>query len=260
MLSWLFPKKEIQKEDTQKSFRSEDFTNVKPIADYFKNLSGVTFDKQLSILESKIKSFCRHRNIYSYEELYEKMIQDESLKQDLINHLTTNETFFYREFAQIAELVELIKKESSHVSILCAPCATGEESYSIAIALLEAGISKDSFDILGIDINSEAIEKAKMAIYRERNIKNLSEQILSKYFYKNDDKFELKDEIKNLVHFKVINIFDPSFSTIGKFDYIFSRNMLIYFDMPTKQKAKQILESIRKDNTKEIFFGHADLF
>ncbi|MDY0117793.1 MAG: CheR family methyltransferase [Sulfurimonadaceae bacterium] len=260
MLRWLFPKKEIQKEEIEHTSRTEDFTNINPIADFFKNLSGVTFDKQLSILESKTRSFCRHRNIYSYKELHEKINYDHNLKQELINHLTTNETFFYREFAQIEELVALVKKESSKVSILCAPCATGEESYSIAIALLEAGVESHQFEILGIDINSLAIERAKVASYRERNIKNLPQPILSRYFFQNEDRYELKDVIKNLVDFRVINIFDPSFTTLGKFDYIFSRNMLIYFDMPTKQKAKKILESIRKDTSKKIFFGHADLF
>lgn len=260
MLRWLFPKKEIKQEETKRSSRVEDFTNINPIADFFKNLSGVTFDKQLSILESKTRSFCRHRNIYSYQELHEKINYDHNLKQDLINHLTTNETFFYREFAQIEELVALVKQKSSKVSILCAPCATGEESYSIAIALLEAGVQSNQFEIVGIDINSQAIEKAKIASYRERNIKNLPQPLLLRYFHQNEDRYELKESIKNLIDFKVINIFDPSFATIGKFDYIFSRNMLIYFDIPTKQKAKKILESIRKDTTQEIFFGHADLF
>ena len=116
------------------------------------------------------------------------------------------------------------------------------------------------FHITGIDINSRAIEKAKIASYRERNVKNLLGDVLYKYFDKNEERYDLKERVKNLVEFKVMNIFEPEFTMLGKFDYIFSRNMLIYFDLPTKQKAKKILESMRKDDTKEIFFGHADLF
>ncbi len=178
----------------------------------------------------------------------------------LIDYLTTNETFFYREIKQIAELVTLVKNASSHVEILCAPCATGEEPYSIAIALLEAGIPPDKFNILGIDINSDALNKALEASYKERSIRNLSAQIISKYFIKINERYVLNSTVKRLVRFELANIFDESFKKIGKFDFIMSRNMLIYFDKETKLKAKEILQSMRKDDKKEIFFGHADLF
>ncbi|MDH4944287.1 CheR family methyltransferase [Sulfurimonas sp. C5] len=259
MLSWLFPKKTPSSSFGDQEIQ-EDFSNIESIADYFKDLTGVTFDKQISILNSKTKSFCLSYGIYSYNELLEKISHDEDLKQDLINRLTTNETFFYREFNQIAELVSLIKQDTHPVRILCAPCATGEESYSIAIALLEAGVPKTKFTIMGIDINSEAIEKAKEGIYRERNVRNLSDEIRQRYFTQHGDMFHLTPEIKSLIEFKIFNIFEENFKKLEKFDYIFSRNMLIYFDMQTKQKAVKILESMRKDQAKKIFFGHADLF
>lgn len=259
MFSWLFRKKTHVETHADHKFK-EDFSNIEVIADYFKDLTGVTFDKQISILNSKAKSFCLSHGIYSYLELLEKISRDEALKQDLINRLTTNETFFYREFSQIAELVSLVKEENHPVRILCAPCATGEESYSIAIALLEAGIKKTNFTIVGIDINSEAIEKAKTGIYRERNVRNLSDEVRRRYFVQHGDMFHLSFEIKSLVEFKIYNIFEENFKRLEKFDYIFSRNMLIYFDMETKQKAVKILESMRKDPAKKIFFGHADLF
>ena len=72
--------------------------------------------------------------------------------------------------------------------------------------------------------------------------------------------YKLKDTIKSHVTFKLVNIFEQSFKGLGKFDYIFSRNMLIYFDKETKLKAKCILESMRKDNSQDIFFGHDDIF
>lgn len=259
MLKWLFPKKKTESIQEQKDIH-EDFSNIELIAEYFKDLTGVTFDKQISILNSKTKSFCQNYGIYSYTELLEKISKDESLKQDLINRLTTNETFFYREFNQVAQLVSLVKQESKPVRILCAPCATGEESYSIAIALLEAGVPSSKFTIVGIDINSEAIQKAKQAIYRERNVRNLSPEILNRYFSQKGETYHLNEEIKNLIEFKIFNIFEEEFKRLEKFDYIFSRNMLIYFDAPTKQKAVQILQSMQKDQSKKIFFGHADLF
>lgn len=259
MLSWFFSNK-TQETQSQEEKKVEDFSNVEIVAEYFKTLTGVTFDKQRSILNSKAKSFCQQHTISSYDELLAKIESDENLKQELINKLTTNETFFYREFNQISQLVSLVKEEHSHVRILCAPCATGEESYSIAIALLEAGVSPQKFEIMGIDINSDAIAKAKEAIYRERNVRNLSAELQLRYFVQEGDMFRLSAQIKNLVNFGVFNIFDERFKRLEKFDYIFSRNMLIYFDTQTKQKAIEVLESMLKDRSKKIFFGHADLF
>jgi len=235
----------------------EDYTDVSLVARYFKNETGVTFDKQESILKNKVTTFCRQREISSFKELLQTIDTNRDTKQELIDYLTTNETFFYREFKQIEELVKLVKKRTRHVEILCAPSATGEEPYSIAIALLEAGVASSVFTILGIDINSDAIKKAE---YRERNVRNLSPEVLHKYFTLRDEKYLLNNSIKSLVSFKLTNLFDPSFKDLGTFDFVFSRNMLIYFDKETKLKAKNILESMCKDSEVGVFFGHADLF
>ncbi len=238
----------------------EDYTDIMPIAQYFKNETGVTFDKQMSILKSKVITFCKQREIHSFTNLLNTVNTNRQIKQELIDALTTNETFFYREFQQIKELVKLVKQSNRHVDILCAPSATGEEPYSIAIALLEEGVSPSDFHIIGIDINADAIQKAEEAIYRERNVRNLTPQIISNYFSYNDGKYLLNNTIKTLVSFKIANIFDSSFKDLGKFDFVFSRNMLIYFDKETKLKAKEILESMRKTSENAVFFGHADLF
>ena len=239
---------------------NQDYEDVTSIAKYFKEETGVTFDKQISILKNKVTTFCKKRNFNSFLELLDAIEINEILKQELIDYLTTNETYFYREFNQIQELITLIKKSNKKVDILCAPSATGEEPYSIAIALLENSVSQNSFHIIGIDINQDALNRAKKATYKERNVRNLSLEIIEKYFTKEDDSYILKESIKSNITFKLLNIFDESFKSIGKFDYIFSRNMLIYFDKETKLKAKGILESLRKDSNQDIFFGHADLF
>ncbi|MDD5372889.1 MAG: protein-glutamate O-methyltransferase CheR [Sulfurimonas sp.] len=254
-----FRKKEAVANEAKEGLE-QDYNDVRAIAAYFKNETGVTFDKQESILKNKVTTFCKHRKIGSFIKLLEKIKYDRELKQELIDTLTTNETFFYREFRQIEELVKLVINSGKKIDILCAPSATGEEPYSIAIALLEAGVAQSSFSITGIDINSDAINGAKEAIYKERNVRNLSAQIIERYFTKKENLYILRDSVKSLVAFKTLNLFDPSFAAIGKFDFIFSRNMLIYFDKETKLKAKNILESLRKDPNQEIFFGHADLF
>lgn len=255
-----FFKKSAPVEVEQRAKSIQNYDDVTQIAEYFKNETGVTFDKQTSILKNKVMTFCKHREIDSFRELLNSLNHDNALKQALIDTLTTNETFFYREFKQIEELVALVKKNNQKVEILCAPSATGEEPYSIAIALLESGVSAENFKIIGIDINQEAINRAKDALYKERNIRNLSAEQLRKYFKDDNGLYRLNDSVKLRVTFMVENIFDDSFKHIGKFDYIFCRNMLIYFDKETKLRAKDILQSLRKNQNQDIFFGHADLF
>lgn len=259
MLSF-FKKKPKEIEINTAPVITQEYSDIEPIAKYFKNETGVTFDKQRSILKNKVMTFCKLRGINSFSELLYSVENNDILKQELTDYLTTNETFFYREIRQINELVKLVQEGSSHADILCAPSATGEEAYSIAIALLEAGVTSDKFDIVGIDINSDATKKAQEAVYRERNVRNLSPEIINKYFTKNKDKYVLNESVKSLVTFKLTNLFDDSFKMLGKFDFVFSRNMLIYFDKETKLKAKEILESMRKSSKYPVFFGHADLF
>ncbi|WP_372999109.1 protein-glutamate O-methyltransferase CheR [Sulfurimonas sp.] len=253
-----FKKKKKSIVEEEKVVEPTDYTNVEPIAEYFKNETGVTFDNQISILTNKVMTFCRQREISSFSKLLKMVDEDAVIKQELIDYLTTNETFFYREFRQIAQLVELVKNCEHAVEILCAPSATGEEPYSIAIALFEAGVLPSKVKIVGIDINSDALAKAREAVYKERNVRNVSDEIKDKYFDRDGELYALKSSIKSHVTFRLENLFDPSFVNIGKFDFIFSRNMFIYFDAPTKIKAKNILESMRKNSEQEIFFGHAD--
>jgi len=240
----------------------EDFSNSEAVAAYFYEESGVTFAKQMGIFTNKARLFAKKNNISSFTILLRQLQSDEELKQRFIDYLTTNETYFYREFKQIEALVRAIKQDpiKKPVSILCAPCSTGEEPYSIAIALLEAGISAEHFHITGIDINQEALSKAQKARYKERNVRNLSKEILQRYFHKEHTDYRLDAAVQKSITFKRINIFDPALAHLGKFDYIFSRNMLIYFDQKKKAEARSILESLRRDLDTPIFYGHADLF
>ena len=235
-----------------------DFENIDPIATYVKEIIGIDFEKQKSILKSKISIISKKNNIHSFKDCLIEIKRNKIFKQDVINYITTNESFFYREFAQVASLVKKISSSKNSVNILCAPSATGEEPYSIVLALLEANVSKNRFKITGIDISSDAIQKSIEGKYNSSTVRNLSESILKRYFKKEDDLYVIKQEIKQQVEFKCSNIFDNDFKNIGKFDYIFSRNMLIYFDKETRIKAKEIFAKLLKDSSEPILFGHAD--
>ncbi len=260
MFSFFKKKKQSESEEEVQNIIC-DYEDVSEVMEYFEKETGITFEQQKNILKSKLTLFCKTNKIDSFRSLLNSAKSDAKMRQELINLLTTNETYFYREFSQIRAVVEHVQKRASSapIKILCAPCATGEEPYSIAIALLEAGVAVE-FSITGIDINSEALQKAKDARYSKRHIGSLDETLVQKYFEFQDEQYVLSEKVKARVSFEQKNVFEPDFTALGKFDYVFSRNMLIYFDKETKLKVKSILESMQKDPSVGVFFGHADLF
>jgi chemotaxis protein methyltransferase CheR len=260
MFGWFKKTPPPPKEHVPAAQSVQAYGNVRMLAEYFQAITGVSFEAQHSVLRSKLVTFCKQHAICSFETCLARTKEEPLLRQKLIDHLTTNETYFFREARQIEELVARVKEQGSKVRILCAPCATGEEPYSIAIALLEAGVAASEFHIVGIDINTEAIAKAAHALYGEGKLKNVSSELKARYFTPEALKQALSLEVMACVTLQRANVFDSDFKNLGRFDYIFSRNMLIYFDKPTKEKAKKILESMRKDSATPVFFGHADLF
>jgi chemotaxis protein methyltransferase CheR len=178
----------------------------------------------------------------------------------LFNYLTTNETYFYREFGQIEKLVAKVAASKQPVDILCLPCSTGEEPYTIVIALLEAGVATERFNLTGVDIDTAAVKRAIDGVYNARDVSKMPVILVAKYFVEKDDKYHLDERIKSSVTFKAFNLFEPMVKSIGQFDFVLSRNMLIYFDKETKLKASGILVSLLKDKKNPIYYGHADLY
>ncbi len=240
--------------------RLQNFENIQVILDYVKQITGITFEKQRTIFQSKLKSFCQQRGINTFHECIEKVELDATLRQELVNYVTTNETYFYREFEQIEALVTKVCERVDRVDILCMPCATGEEPYSIAIALLEAGAAMTRFNLLGVDIDTSALQRAKEGVYNARDVSKMPTHLVNKYFLKQGDKFHLNAVVKSCVTFNACNLFEPEFKKIGRFDYVLSRNMLIYFDMDTKLKASNILDGLLKPGSAPVYYGHADLY
>lgn len=237
-----------------------DIENIDAIACYFKKITGVNFDRQKIILKSKLTTFCKKNTIVSFDQCLSEIKQSHQLEQQLINELTTNESYFYREHQQLLDLVNRIKLQDKKTRILCAPCSTGEEIYSIIMLLLEENLTQDDFDILGIDINSDALKKAGQGIYNERSLSKLPEKLLNKYFKKSAEKYHIINEVKQCARLKKDNVFAASFKQNGKFDYILSRNLLIYFDQTTKITVKNTFQTMLTDTENKIYFGHADLF
>lgn len=256
----LFERKKEQLLELELKCVEQDFESVQNSLNYIKELTGISFEKQQAIFQSKLKSFCQQRDIHSFDECVGKAARDTLLRQELVNYVTTNETYFYREFEQIKTLVASVCNRADKVDILCMPCSTGEEPYTIVIALLEAGVPSTRFNLLGADIDTAALQRAKEGVYNARDISKMPPDLVDKYFLKKVDKFHLNTLVKSCVDFNVCNLFGPGVKKVGQFDYVLSRNMLIYFDMDTKLKASKILDGLLKPTSEPVYYGHADLY
>ncbi|MCH9812692.1 MAG: protein-glutamate O-methyltransferase CheR [Epsilonproteobacteria bacterium] len=238
--------------------QNEDFKDASALFLYFKQLTGIDFSKKEALITTKLMNFCKDRGFYTFESFLDNVRKDHYLQQELVDYLTINETYFYREFYQVEMLIQMIKKRDDKIRILCMPASSGEEPYSIAMALLEAWIPKEKFEIVGVDINAEVISRAKEAIYTSRSLYKVPSNVQEIYFRQQGTYFHLSDVVKKLVKFEVVNLFDDALFGLGKFDYIFCRNMMIYFDQETKLEAQKRVESILRDQHGRVFWGHAD--
>jgi chemotaxis protein methyltransferase CheR len=154
---------------------------------------------------------------------------------------------------------EMISKGKRNIKIWSAACSTGEEPYSIAILLKESGLlSKVRVDIFASDINTEVLETAQKGEYRTVSFRGVPPTIINKYFEKDGFIYKLSPEIKNMVTFYKANLIDRMASSrVGMADAIFCRNVLIYFDIPAKQKVIDMFyKTLAKDGF--LFLGHSE--
>jgi chemotaxis protein methyltransferase CheR len=257
MFGW-FKRQKVSEEPAAPEIKTENFTDPKKILDHFTAITGIHFNEKESITRSKLIHFCRNYQLYTFDELYERLMRDGSLLEALINTLTVNETYFFRETRQIDFVAERAYRAGQKVRILCAPGSTGEEPYSIAIALLERGISPLMIEIVSLDINSDVVMTAKEGRYTERSLHKTTPELKEKYFYKEGHFFRIQESVKALVRFHTLNIFDDQLFALGKFDVVFSRNMLIYFDEATVIRAVERLGRMANRSASLFLFGHAD--
>ena len=186
----------------------------------------------------------------SYFALLRADVQGEV--EQLINAFTVNETYFYREDHQLrcltnSLLAEVIKTKpyDASVRIWSAPCATGEEPYSIAIWLLENWPQVDAYEveIIGSDIDTNTLGAAREGVFGSRAMMRLPPDLLERYFVaQGEGQWRIIDELRESIRFTQVNLVDRAeTATQGKFDIIFCRNVLIYFDDASRRLAAENL-------------------
>lgn len=171
--------------------------------------------------------------------------------QQLVEGLVVSETWFFRDRMALDFLVTHIRAQEvlgRHKAwhILSLGCATGEEAYSIGMALIDGGISPTRFSVEGIDLNGKAIRKAQQGIYGANSFRTQVTLLHRGHFHRlGEDRFSVDYNVRSRVSFQQANIFTPQF-TVGrrKYDVIFCRNMLIYFKPAMQAKALQVCRDL----------------
>ncbi len=217
------------------------------IADLMKKRSGVVFTpEKFYVIITKLQPLLEKYNLATLDDLISavKMDNNEQMVTDIVDNLTINETSFFRDRYPFEivnnDVINDFKQKSSSdgtLNILCAACSTGQEPYSLAMSLFENNNYKNNFKITAIDISHQAIEKAKSGIYNQFEVqRGVPITLLIKYFNQIDKAWQIKDEIKKYISFSQYNLTND-LEKFGKFDVIFLRNILIYFDSFQKRKV-----------------------
>jgi len=205
--------------------------------------AGITLgDKKRVLVQSRLLKRIKFYNLKSFTD-YIRLIQiNKQELNEMINLLTTNETYFFREMEHFSFLEKVIIPKYLHhkkLRVWSAAASVGAEAYSAAM-VIDSKIPKNRWEILGTDINSEVIKKARVGLYPEKWIEKIPKKFRSKYCLKGRGQHEGKFLIDRVIipnmTFQTANLLEDN-KIFGEFQLIFLRNVLIYFDVETKQKV-----------------------
>ncbi len=208
-------------------------------------------EKKRSLVLGRLHKLVRQYNFNNFEQFYKFVLQDstgEALSA-LVDRISTNHTYFYRENAHydyfssqvLPQLISsLSARRESSIRIWSAGCSSGEEPYTLAMLLgeyLGTDLPRWKIGILATDISERVLEKAREGIYSKENVSKLPPKYRQKYFTPlANGQMQVNDSLKKMVLFRRLNLIRPSFPFRQKFHSIFCRNVMIYFDMPTREK------------------------
>ncbi len=222
------------------------------LRDFIHGYCGIYFDDGSKfLLERRLSRRLEQHRLKTFEEYYHFLRYDRKREEELtvlVDNLTTNETYFFRESPQLRAFSEEILPElrrrlaaRNTLRIWSAGCSTGEEPYTIAILLLESGDWWRDWqvEILGSDINQRVLHTARRGVYKKTAHRATSPDMLSKYFIEEEKgSYRIIDRVRELVSFSYVNLLDPyKTSLISNMDIIFCRNVIIYFDREAKKKV-----------------------
>jgi len=236
---------------------------IELIAEHLKIITGLdSCSVGMSMVEQAVKKRMLACNVNSYIEYYNVLTNSNNELNMLIDQVMVPETWFFRGQETFKHLKEYLVSKASDadhdkLKILTIPCATGEEPYSIAITLTECGYTKNEFVIDAIDIAHESLRLAKEAVFTEHSFRDKNDLLKQRYFSHTDSGYKLNDSIINKVIFSYGNIFDLKIEEADRYDVVFCRNLLIYFDKDAQRKALNQIDALMADDG-ILFIGHGE--
>lgn len=222
------------------------------LASFIYDHAGLHFDEgSRFLLESRLQNRLKEHHFDSFLKYYHYLLYHQDRVKELnamIDIVTTNETYFYREKNQLDAFAEEVLPEMAErnakkkrLRIWSAGCSTGEEPYTLAILCRESGLFNTAWevDLIGTDISQRVLATARKAVYSQSSFRATEETALNKYFTRTEEgKYVLEDSIRNMVHFGHLNLMDEKMmGLIRECDIIMCRNVIIYFDKNAKARV-----------------------
>jgi chemotaxis protein methyltransferase CheR len=230
------------------------------LAVFVKSISGIVLDPEKQfIVESRLLPIVRARGFDNVAALIERLLdfREQGLVEDVIDALTTNETFFFRDRAPFEAFGTIVlpyliqaRERERNIRIWCNACSTGQEPYSLAMTIDEAAsrLAGWRIDLQATDVSRAAIQAAREGLYNQFEVqRGLPANVLLRYFSREREMWRIAEHVRARVRFATFNLL-KSFEERGLFDVIFCRNVLIYFDQNTKRDIlMRLSRSLRKD-------------
>jgi chemotaxis protein methyltransferase CheR len=224
-----------------------------------------------ALLVGRLSKRLRALNLSSYADYYEIVVADEAEKVRMIDCICTNETHFFREPRHFEFLASRLfpawraeadaGRRPRRIRAWSAACSTGEEPYSLAMALLAAFPSGWDLEILATDLSTRVLERARAAVWPMERSRQIPDDLLRSFmlrgFGAQEGFMKAGPEIRAVVRFARLNLIGEDWPATGTFDLLFCRNVLIYFDRPTKERVvDRLIERLAPGG--HLFLGHAE--
>ncbi len=249
---------------------NEEFKLIRDLI--YKNIGINLTEEKRSLVNGRLQKILRNLGFSTFKDYYHYVLDDKSGEalSELANTISTNHTFFGREIDHFEYFVDVVlpeieekckKSNSFDIRVWSAGCSSGEEPYTLVMLMKEyfgKDYSRWSAGVLATDISLKALEKAKNGVYPDERVRAMPDVLKKKYFNKlANGEWEIIPEIKREVTYRRFNLMNDTFPFKKPFDVIFCRNVMIYFDNPTRET---LVDKFYKHtvNNGYLFIGHSE--
>ncbi|MFW0755661.1 CheR family methyltransferase [Pseudomonas sp. H11T01] len=204
-----------------------------------------------ALIERAVRQRTTAQQALTADEYWHTLQGSRDEQQALIEAVIVPETWFFRYPESFATLAKLAVARLAEIKgmralrILSLPCSTGEEPYSIAMALFDAGFAPHQFKVEGLDVSPLSVERAKCAVYGKNSFRGQLTDFRERHFTVKDERYHLNERVREQVHLQVGNLLDPALlANEPPYDFVFCRNLLIYFDQATQRQVFEVLKRL----------------